>query len=246
MNRRRRRTSLSTGARKRKKKNAPRQAEPLQLKRRLQIVTGAVVLVGAALTLLGIIFLLSNRGEQSSSAPPSGDAKAGEYAYQVGDPGPGEEAPPIELPSTVGGTFDLSSAHGETVLLYFQEGLMCQPCWDQIKDIEAQRGEFQDLGIDRVVSITTDPLGALEQKVESEGISTPVLSDPDLAVSKTYNTNKYGMMGESRNGHTFIVVGPDGKIEWRADYGGAPDYTMYVPVPNLLADMREGLEKAPR
>lgn len=56
--------------------------------------------------------------------------------------------------------------------------------------------------------------------------------------------DKYGMMGESTNGHTFIIVGPDGKIKWRADYGGAPDYTMYVPVENLLAHMREG--KAPR
>ncbi len=50
------------------------------------------------------------------------------------------------------------------------------------------------------------------------------------------------MMGDSTNGHTFVVVGPDGKIQWRADYGGAPDYTMYVPVPDLLADMRAGLE----
>ena len=39
---------------------------------------------------------------------------------------------------------------------------------------------------------------------------------------------------------SFIVVGPDGEIEWRADYGGTPDYTMYVPVPNLFADIREG------
>ncbi len=69
-----------------------------------------------------------------------------------------------------------------------------------------------------------------------------MLSDPNLAVSKTYDANKYGMMGGSHNGHTFIVVGPDGEIKWRADYGGAPDYTMYVPVPDLLADMREGLE----
>ena len=51
------------------------------------------------------------------------------------------------------------------------------------------------------------------------------------------------MMAGSTNGHTFIVVGPDGKIRWRADYGGAPDYTMYVPTPDLLADMRAGLEK---
>jgi peroxiredoxin Q/BCP len=48
------------------------------------------------------------------------------------------------------------------------------------------------------------------------------------------------MMGTSANGHSFIVVGPDGKIERRLDYGGAPDYTMYVPLPTLLADLRGG------
>jgi peroxiredoxin len=214
--------------------------------RALRIGGAAVLFVGIAVLALGAIFYANSQNRSSSGAPGSGDAKAGEYAYKVGSPGPGEKAPPIRLPSTKGGTFDLGSARGESVLLYFQEGLMCEPCWDQLKDIEARRGEFQDLGIDRVVSITTDPLGALEQKVESKGISTPVLSDPNLAVSKAYNTNKYGMMGKSRNGHSFIVVGPDGEIKWRADYGGAPGYTMYVPVENLLADMRKGLEKAPR
>jgi peroxiredoxin len=123
---------------------------------------------------------------------------------------------------------------------------MCQPCWDQMKDMEARRGAFEDLGIDRTVSITTDPLSAVEQKVEDEGISTPVLSDPNVTVSGAYDANKYGMMGEGRNGHTFIVVGPDGEIKWRADYGGPPDYTMYVPVEDLLADMREGLEGGSR
>ncbi len=209
------------------------------------MVTGAVILVGAALTVLAMIFFVANRGEPSGGPPP-GDGQAGKYPYEVGDPGPGEQAPPMELASTEGGTFDLASARGETVLLYFQEGLMCQPCWDQLKDVEAQWGKFEEFGIDRMVSITHDPLDALKQKVDSEGISTPVLSDPGLKVSRTYDANKYGMMGGSTNGHTFIIVGPDEKIKWRADYGGAPDYTMYVPVENLLADMRQGLEKAPR
>jgi hypothetical protein len=48
------------------------------------------------------------------------------------------------------------------------------------------------------------------------------------------------MMGSSRDGHSFVLIGPDGRIRWRADYGGAPDYTMYVPVANLLADLRKG------
>jgi peroxiredoxin len=100
------------------------------------------------------------------------------------------------------------------------------------------------LGVDRIVSITGDTLDALEQKGSSEGLDTPLLSDPGVAVSATYDANRYGMMGTSANGHTFIVVGPDGTIEWRADYGGEPDYTMYVPVDALVADLRAGLSAA--
>jgi peroxiredoxin Q/BCP len=48
------------------------------------------------------------------------------------------------------------------------------------------------------------------------------------------------MMGTSRDGHSFILVGPDGVIRWRADYGGAPDYTMDVPVTQLLANLKAG------
>jgi cytochrome c biogenesis protein CcdA len=37
-----------------------------------------------------------------------------------------------------------------------------------------------------------------------------------------------------------IEVGPDGAIRWRADYGGAPKYTMFLPTTSLLADLKAG------
>lgn len=204
--------------------------------RRFRAGVKALVFSGAALLVLGVIYFLN-----AASSPPAGTNQAGKYPFVIGDPGPGTSAPPIVLPSTGGRPFDLAALRGKTVLLFFQEGLSCEPCWTQIKDIEANFGQFQALGIDTMVSITTDPLDALKQKVADEGISAPVLSDPNLEVSRTYNANQYGMMGESSDGHSFIVVGPDGRIKWRADYGGAPDYTMYVPVATLLANIKEGL-----
>lgn len=192
--------------------------------------------IGIAVVALGATFYLGMPHHGSGS---------GQYKFTVGAPGPGQQAPPIRLPSTSGGTFDLSAEKGKTVLLYFQEGLTCQPCWDQLKDIDTHMSEFKSLGIDQVVSITTDPLTQLKQKATDEGLSSPVLSDPNLTVSKSYSANNYGMMGTSRDGHSFVLVGPDGTIEWRADYGGAPDFTMFVPVPNLIADVRAGLRSAP-
>jgi peroxiredoxin len=177
--------------------------------------------------------------------PADGDdgiaTAASGYAFQVGDPGPGEPAPAIDVAATTG-PFALDAHRGERVLLYFQEGLMCQPCWDQLTDIEARWSAFTELGIDRIATITTDELPSLEQKAEIEDITTPLVADPDRSISRTYTTLDYGMMGGSHNGHTFLVVGPDGTIEWRADYGGAPDYTMYMPVDAVLTDLEAGLD----
>lgn len=213
------------------------QSRSAERARRLRLqVAGAVAL---AVVALGAIFLANNLGGSGRAK----EGKAGEFAFEVGDPGPGEQAPPIKLPATDGTTFDLASQRGKTVLVYFQEGLGCQPCFDQMRDIERNMRPLRALGIDRVVSITTNELDQLELKVEDDGISTPVLSDPDLAVSEAYSANQYGMMGTSRDGHSFVVVGPDGRIRWRADYGGPPNFTMYVPPSNLVADIRTGLRE---
>ena len=75
------------------------------------------------------------------------------------------------------------------------------------------------------------------RKAADERLATPVLSDPDLAVSRAYDANQYGMMGDMRDGHSFVLVGPDGAIRWRADYGGAPKYTMFLPTDKMLADL---------
>lgn len=195
---------------------------------------GPILMLGGVLV-LGAVFYFSNR--------PSGEAgPKDKYAFKVGEPGPGKDAPPVELPAVNGGTFSLAALQGKNVLLYFQEGLMCQPCWDQLKAIEGEWGKFQALGIDQIATITTDTLGGLRQKVRDEGLTTTLLSDESLAVSRSYDTTSYGMMGSSFNGHTFILVGPDGKIRWRADYGGPPNFTMYLPVSKLLSDLTAGLK----
>lgn len=192
---------------------------------------------------IAVLFLIF----RGATTPSGGTGTAGgndPYAYTVGQPGVGQPAPQFTLASTAGTSFDLSAQKGKTVLLYFQEGISCEPCWKQIVDIEHNLDAFHQLGIEQVVSITSDDASALRQKVSDEGISSLVLSDPNLAVSQRYSANNYGMMGTSRDGHTFIVVAPDGLIRWRADYGGSPNFTMYVPVDHLLAQLKTGLGKS--
>ena len=218
---------------------APNEEQRKHEQRRLAVRVG----IGAA-AILALLFALTVSGSGGDGGTSGATNPGGGPRFDVGDPGPGQQAPTFELPSSAGGTFDLADARGENVLLYFQEGIMCQPCWTQITDMEKRFEDFEALGVDRLVSITVDPLDLLRQKVADEGIQSEVLSDPDLSLADDYQANQYGMMGTSMYGHTFILVGPDGTIRWRADYGGKPDYTMYLEPDDLLADMAAGLTTA--
>jgi hypothetical protein len=62
----------------------------------------AIAITGVALLALGAIYW-----NNAQSA-------AGKYRFQVGDPAPGQLAPPIRL-----GAFNLADQRGKTVLLYF-------------------------------------------------------------------------------------------------------------------------------
>lgn len=200
-----------------------------------------VLSAGLAVLVALVVAIFWIHAQQEAGRGGAFGQLAGKYRFQVGDPGPGQLAPPIRLMSTDGNVFELSGMRGKSVLLYFQEGVTCQPCWDQAKDLATHSDQLRALGVDSVVTIASDPVDVMRRVAKDMSLSYPVLSDPDLAVSSAYHANDYGMMGRSRDGHSFVLVGPDGRIRWRADYGGAPDYTMYLPVPNLIADMRQGM-----
>ncbi|MEU0467060.1 peroxiredoxin family protein [Amycolatopsis sp. NPDC006131] len=187
----------------------------------------------AIAVILVVLYLIYQNSQDQQNATAGGSG----YRHVAGEPGAGATAPGFTLMSGTGQRISLADFRGRTVLLYFQEGLTCQPCWDQIKDLEQNQAAVTSAGVDAVVSITTDPAGLIGQKIADEKLSTPVLSDPDMRVSQAYTANQYGMMGDMRDGHSFILVGADGVIRWRADYGGAPDYSMYLPTQKMLADL---------
>jgi peroxiredoxin len=197
-----------------------------------------LILVALAVVLIGVLYGVYRTANRPDPAGPTTQSD-----YQVGSPGKGEQAPAFSLPATKGGDVSLDQYEGKNVLVYFHEGLGCQPCWDQIRDLEKASGELKAAGVVDIVAITTGPVDLIRQKVADEKLTSMNLADTDLAVSRSYQANKYGMMGDDRDGHSFILVGPDGKIRWRADYGGAPNYTMYVPVQRLVADLETGTKQ---
>jgi peroxiredoxin len=194
-------------------------------------ITGLLI---TGIVLAGLYSVFASANAPTTAA--AGTAK--QSTYDVGTPGIGQVAPGFTLADNSGGQVSLADYTGKSVLLFFQEGLACEPCWTQITSLEMDAAKLQAAGIDAVVSITTDPAQQIARKTTDMGLKTPVLSDPDLVTSKKYQANEFGMMGTSTDGHSFILVGPDGTITWRADYGGAPKYTMFVPVDQLLLDLK--------
>lgn len=225
-------TAPAAASRRRKGQAAVRSAALASQQRRGRAITAAMVAAVAAVAIV-VLYLVfrSSSGTTHSAASGSG------YPHAVGDPKAGTAAPPFTLTSGDGTPVSLADYRGKTVLLYFQEGLSCQPCWDQIRDLEQNQAALRAAGIDAVVSITTDRADLIGRKAADEKLATPVLSDPDLVVSRAYDANQYGMMGDMRDGHSFVLVGPDGVIKWRADYGGAPKYTMFLPTDKMLSDL---------
>jgi len=153
----------------------------------------------------------------------------------------GMTAPDFSLPDTTGGTFRLSDYRGiMNVLLFFNEGLSCQPCLAQMKDLDQLNNQFTELNT-LVVSITGDPLNLLSDWAKSSGPRYgKVLSDSDLSVSKMYDmlSADVSMMPGTAPGHTFILVNKNGVVIWRQDYG---PYNMYVANHEILAAVRRAL-----
>jgi len=155
--------------------------------------------------------------------------------------GTGLIAADFSLPATTGGTFKLSDYRGKSnVLLFFNEGLSCQPCLAQMQGLDALNANFKSLNI-VAISITGDPPQVLSQWVQSGGPRYGmVLSDQRLEGSRMYDMlgPNVSMMPGSAPGHSFVLVNKDGVIVWRHDYG---PYNMNVPNDEIMAAVRRAL-----
>ena len=94
----------------------------------------------------------------------------------------------------------------------------------------------------KLVSIAFDPPSEQLQAIEEFGITgVPMLVDADHKVSEDYDVLQWAV-GTGEPGHTFILVGSDGRIKWIRDYG-APENggLMYVPLEDLVDQIQENL-----
>jgi peroxiredoxin len=100
--------------------------------------------------------------------------------------------------------------------------------------------KFKALDVE-LLSISPDTAEAWAQAVEEQGVESPVLSDPGNVVAQKYDVMQWAMpSGEP--GHTFVLVGRDGRILWIRDYGATENGGMMYVVPkNLLEELEPAI-----
>ena len=128
---------------------------------------------------------------------------------------PGDDAPGFSLASDDGSTVSLSDFAGRKVIVYFYPAAMTPGCTKQACDFTARQDSLVDAGY-AVVGISPDKPEKLAKFRERDGLSIPLLSDPDKSVMKAYGAfgekKLYGKVVEGVIRSTF-VIDEQGKIE---------------------------------
>ncbi|MFG6445093.1 thioredoxin-dependent thiol peroxidase [Microbacterium sp. P07] len=106
---------------------------------------------------------------------------------------PGSAAPDFTLLDQDGTALSLADLRGQRVILYFYPAAMTPGCTTQACDFRDSLASLQGAGY-TVLGISRDEPAKLRQFRENDGITFPLLSDPDHAVH-----DAYGAWGEKQN-----------------------------------------------
>ena len=132
---------------------------------------------------------------------------------------PGDAAPDFTATDDQGQTVSLSDYAGSTLVLYVYPAAMTPGCTTQACDFRDSLEALSGAGV-KVVGISPDKPEKLAKFRERDGLTFPLLSDPDHQILEAYGAwgekNLYGKkyIGVIRS---MFVIDPDAKIE-RAMY----------------------------
>lgn len=198
--------------------------------RRIAIIATVIVVIG----LIGWVSI--NKGKQQAAIQATSSI--------------GGEAPNFSLPATTEETITLSDFRSKkNVLLYFHEGLTCDPCMQQIPELEKALDEFEKLDIEVLAVSGVDSIGDLKQGLGRFGIKKiPLLSYTNANTEIDYDLTRFSMGMGRRAGHTFILVDKNRKIVWRKDYWPGRGHmvaggTMFVNSSEIVGEVKRALNK---
>jgi peroxiredoxin Q/BCP len=128
---------------------------------------------------------------------------------------PGDPAPDFTLPDADGRPVSLADYRGRKVVVYFYPAAGTSGCTKQACDFRDNLAELNGAGLD-VLGISPDAPAKLARFRDAEGLTFPLLADPDRTVLEAWGA--YGektMYGKTVQGviRSTFVVGEDGTLE---------------------------------
>ncbi|HEY7050873.1 MAG TPA: thioredoxin-dependent thiol peroxidase [Mycobacterium sp.] len=126
----------------------------------------------------------------------------------------GDKAPAFRLPDADGKTVSLADYRGRKLIVYFYPAAATPGCTKQACDFRDNLRDLNTAGLD-VVGISPDKPAKLAKFRDAEGLTFPLLSDPDRSVLEKWGA--YGekkMYGKTVQGviRSTFVVDEKGKI----------------------------------
>src|SRR5882724_6339162 len=128
---------------------------------------------------------------------------------------PGDPAPAFTLPDADGNPVSLADYRGRRVILYAYPAASTPGCTKQACDFRDSLGELNGAGLD-VIGISPDKPAKLAKFRDAEGLTFPLVSDPDKTVLSEYGAfGEKQMYGKTVTGviRSTFVIAPDGTIE---------------------------------
>lgn len=128
---------------------------------------------------------------------------------------PGDPAPAFTLPDADGNPVSLADYRGRRVILYAYPAAGTPGCTKEACDFRDNLAELNGAGLD-VVGISPDKPATLAKFRDAEGLTFPLLADPDKTVLTEYGAfGEKQLYGKTVTGviRSTFVIDPRGRIE---------------------------------
>jgi thioredoxin-dependent peroxiredoxin len=153
---------------------------------------------------------------------------------------PGDKAPAFSLPDADGKKVSLADFKGRRLVVYFYPAASTPGCTKQACDFRDNLHDLGEAGID-VVGISPDKPEKLAKFRDAEGLTFPLLSDPERKVLTAWGAfGEKKMYGKTVTGviRSTFVVDEKGKIA-AAQYNVKAAHTT-TKIQKILADFGAG------
>ena len=128
---------------------------------------------------------------------------------------PGDAAPDFTLPDADGKPVSLAEYRGRRVVVYFYPAASTPGCTKQACDFRDSLAALDAAGL-AVLGVSPDKPAKLAKFRDAEGLTFPLLSDPEREVLGAYGAfGEKTMYGKTVQGviRSTFVIDPDGKVE---------------------------------